>query len=269
MADIPLSGKTYSLYGSDPSTEPYYDLISRLADAALRECPDIRKLLNRIHRMSRWARLGFGDFRGLLPDDLRGSDDPLAVYTPGVHRHLRTMPPRRWLERSLRTTENQYHLYMLEIELVNRLHGDAFRAAKRKIALLPHCMRDFSKECLAANDGVDLVCKRCSKICWMRRMSDLLRDHEIHPYIWMNAGFKEHYRALQSGGESFAVLGVACLPELIAGMRSCLKLGVPVVGLPLDANRCARWMGEFLENTMNLGRLEKIIHHRDAENTEI
>jgi hypothetical protein len=256
----PLLGQTYSLYGHDQSTEPYYELISDLADAALRECPDIRELLGRIRRMSRWARFAGGDFRKLLPADMCGGDNPLSVFTPGVRRHLRTMPLKRWLERSLRTTENQYHLYMLEIELVNRLHGEAFRKAQKKIALLPHCLRDFSRECLATDDGLDLVCKGCSKICWMRRMSDLLREHEVTPYIWRNADFKEHYRALHSSGESFGVLGVACIPELAVGMRSCMKLDIPVVGVPLDANRCARWMGDFHENSVNLGRLEKLFH---------
>jgi hypothetical protein len=265
---MPLPGKTYSLYGTDHATESYFELISQLADAALRKCPDIRELLGRIRRMSRMARIGGGDFRRLLPADARRDENPLGIYTHGVRRHLRTMPLMQWLERTLRTTENQYYLYMLGIELVNRLNGDAFRSAQKKIALLPHCLRDFSRECLAAEDGLDLVCKGCSRICWMRRLSDLLREHNVTPYIWMNADFKEHYRTLRSSGESFGILGVACIPELTSGIRACMKHHIPVVGLPLDANRCARWMGDFHENSVNLGRLEKLIHRRDTENTE-
>jgi hypothetical protein len=34
---------------------------------------------------------------------------------------------------------------------------------------------------------------------------------------------------------------------------------VPVVGIPLDANRCARWWGEFHHNTVNLQQLDKLL----------
>ena len=35
--------------------------------------------------------------------------------------------------------------------------------------------------------------------------------------------------------------------------------GAPVVGIPLDANRCARWWGQFHPNTVNLRRLEDLL----------
>jgi hypothetical protein len=54
---------------------------------------------------------------------------------------------------------------------------------------------------------------------------------------------------------SFGVLGIACIPELAWGMRACMKRKIPVVGIPLDANRCMRWMGRFEETSVNLERL--------------
>ena len=55
------------------------------------------------------------------------------------------------------------------------------------------------------------------------------------------------------------VLGIACIPELVSGLRLCDRLGIPAVGVPLDANRCARWFGESLETTFNLEELERIL----------
>jgi hypothetical protein len=55
------------------------------------------------------------------------------------------------------------------------------------------------------------------------------------------------------------VLGIACIPELVSGMRMCAGAGLPVVGIPLDANRCARWWGEFYYNTVNLRQLERLL----------
>jgi hypothetical protein len=53
----------------------------------------------------------------------------------------------------------------------------------------------------------------------------------------------------------FGVLGIACVPELAWGMRACLERKIPVVGIPLDANRCIRWLGRFEETSVSLERL--------------
>jgi hypothetical protein len=62
---------------------------------------------------------------------------------------------------------------------------------------------------------------------------------------------------LRYGG--MGVLGIACVPELVMGMRLCESLNVPAVGVPLDANRCSRWLEECLETTYSLKELERLI----------
>jgi hypothetical protein len=42
-------------------------------------------------------------------------------------------------------------------------------------------------------------------------------------------------------------------------MRLCIKLGIPPVGIPLDANRCARWMKKAHESSFNIKELEKLV----------
>ena len=59
--------------------------------------------------------------------------------------------------------------------------------------------------------------------------------------------------------KTFGVLGIACIPELIRGMRNCRKNNIPVVGIPLNANRCSRWFGEFFPNFVDLTELEKLV----------
>jgi len=58
---------------------------------------------------------------------------------------------------------------------------------------------------------------------------------------------------------TFGVLGIACVPELTFGMRSCRERGIPVVGLPLNANRCVRWFGEFFPNSVDLNELDRLV----------
>jgi hypothetical protein len=38
-----------------------------------------------------------------------------------------------------------------------------------------------------------------------------------------------------------------------------MKNNIPVVGLPLNANRCRRWFGEFHPNSIDLDELEGLL----------
>ena len=59
--------------------------------------------------------------------------------------------------------------------------------------------------------------------------------------------------------KTFGVLGIACIPELISGMRNCRENNIAVLGLPLNANRCIRWFGEFFPNNIDLTELEILV----------
>ena len=90
-------------------------------------------------------------------------------------------------------------------------------------------------------------------------MSTILRDARIEPYLWMSANLKSLLRELRDREGSLGVLGVACIPELVRGMRLCFGLSIPVVGIPLNANRCIRWMGAFHPTSVDLDALSKIV----------
>ena len=186
-------------------------------------------------------------------------DRYLSEYTGKVEEHLQSLSLLKSLDRRLRTTRLQYHLYMMEIELTNRLNADKIRNAGKKIALLPHCLRDFTASCKAAADSFDYQCKHCSKNCYENHVSRLLNDNNFQSYIWMNGNLKNKARSLMNGGETPGILGIACIPELVWGLRRCQKYNIPAIGLPLDANRCARWMGSFNENSVNMEVLKKLI----------
>jgi hypothetical protein len=75
----------------------------------------------------------------------------------------------------------------------------------------------------------------------------------------MGGNIKELIRITQKSGLQPGVLGIACIPELVWGMRKCRKYKIPVVGIPLNANRCIRWFGEFYPNSINLVELSKLL----------
>jgi len=260
------AGKTYSLFGSEPGAADYYRKISALADRALMKSPDILNLIRTLEQASRKKRF-LKNQLGISrpPKDplvhfiVTAARDLLAPHTAPVAAHLRELSLLKRWDGTLFTSEEQYHVYMLLIELANRAWEEAFRKAKRRIAFLPYCLRDLSAICRSGPGDLDHVCKGCSKDCFVNRASTILRDARVEPYLWMSANLKSLLRELRDRGGSLGVLGVACIPELARGMRLCFGLSIPVVGVPLNANRCIRWMGAFHPTSVDLDALSRIV----------
>jgi hypothetical protein len=262
----PIIGKTYSLYGGKNSSDNFYDQLTTSTDEILELFGlDLEKLLTLIKDLSQSApKIKKGEKKDpLIFMIMKILRRDLSNYLVNVEGHLRSLGIKQIWEKTLSTTREQYLLYMLEIELTNRVYFKQFLLSEKKLAFLPHCLRDFSKTCLASPDEIDNLCKGCSKKCTVNKISKLLKKNEVTPYIWMNADLKKVFADYRKQNIKVGVLGIACIPELVSGMRLCQKRSVPAVGIPLDANRCSRWMGEFYNNSVNINCLEKLLNPND------
>jgi len=262
--DKTLKGKTYSLFGDSKTTDDYYRVIRELTDVFLKRCPDEKRLLYLIQKAGS-SRLSFknlsanNDDSSLITYIKKTLKAPLSLYTTGVKEHLRTLPLSQRLDSILRTREAQYHLYMIEIELVNRIYKEAFRNSEYKFALIAHCLRDFRPDCRSAAGDIESICRGCTRECFIHLGSLLLKKYDIHPYISLSMDLDKLFKKIKAEHQSVGALGIACVPELASGMRLCIKLNIAPVGIPLDANRCARWMGTAQESSFNLEELESLI----------
>jgi hypothetical protein len=260
----PVEGKTYTLFGTRDSTMEYFQTIASLADVVLEIEKDISILLKNIQDHSERRKylrriLNGSPDSSLISKLLLKTTSKLEPYTEKVHEHLEHIPVTKLRDRRFRTTREQYHLYMLEIELTNRLFREQFITSDKKIALLPYCLQDFSTQCQAAPTDFDYQCKHCSSGCYQNFVSTILSKNGIEPYIWMGRSMRKLAKTTFKKGNSLGILGIACIPELTWGMRKCEKYGIPVLGLPLNANRCIRWWGEFYPNSVDLEELERLV----------
>jgi hypothetical protein len=185
--------------------------------------------------------------------------DALHLYTREVGEHLRSIPFSRRFDKIIRTQEEGYHRYMLEIELVNRIYREAFRKSDYKFALFPHCLRDFRPQCRSVPGEIEYVCMGCTEACFIRLGSRLLKRYGIQPYISITVDQEKLFRRLKAQHLSIGALGIACIPELAQAMRLCINLGISPVGIPLSANRCARWMKQAHETSFSLEELEELV----------
>jgi hypothetical protein len=259
----PVQGKTYSLFAEGGDSEGYYAEIKRLADMFLQRYPDEKKLLGLIQKVRKKPYLLGLKTRGadrktlkFVRKTLRQS---LSIYTLNVSNHLKKLSFEKRMDSTLATPEEQYHLYMLEIELVNRIYREEFKRAEYKFALIAHCLRDFRPECRSEKGDFEAVCRGCTEDCLIRLGSVLLEKYGIEPYISVEMDQERLFGRLKQEHPSIGALGIACIPELAMGMRLCIRIGIPPVGIPLNANRCSRWMSEAHETSFNLEQLEELL----------
>jgi hypothetical protein len=195
---------------------------------------------------------------------LRGSfltmmDNSLSLYLGPIEEHLSSLSLSDRLDPILRTARTAYLFYMVEIELVNRISVSAFNNAPWRMALVAHCIRDFRPDCQAVPGQVEEVCIGCESGCFIGSGARMLEDHGVETFISVSMDHKELFGMLKKEHPHMGVLGIACVPELVMGMRLCEGMGIPAVGIPLDANRCNRWMDECLETTFSLEQLGKLL----------
>jgi hypothetical protein len=256
-----IEGKTYTLFGLSESTDEYYKTIRTLADRVSEMEPETDELVRKLQKYSsgkRSLKRALVNKRDFMDEILNLIDPYLKKYTAGTEEHLKQVSFSEFWDRPLATSREQYHLYMLEIELTNRINIPEFRRADRKIALMPYCLQDFTVDCKSEKSGFDYQCRHCSPGCFQNQSSRILEANDIEPYIWQGGNMKRLAKNTHKEKKRLGVLGIACIPELINGMRDCRKNNIPVVGLPLNANRCIRWFGKFFPNSVDLAELRKL-----------
>src|SRR5208283_6038839 len=181
-----VSGKTYSLFGIDISTDEYFATIRKLAESLLGLCPDQQVLLYHVQKaagMRPKKSLSYAHDDSLSAHIQKTLYEALRPYTRAVKGHLKSVPLSQRFDKTIRTQEDEYHLYMLEIELVNRIYREAFRKSEYKFALLPHCLRDFRSHCESVPGDMEYVCMGCTEDCFIRLGSQILKKYGIQPYI--------------------------------------------------------------------------------------
>ena len=262
-----IEGKTYTLFGKGNSSQSFYDEVSSLCDELLdrfswkeiQMAGYIRKQSENRRKLKKSA--GRDPESSEISYILNRCHEVLQPFTMDIEKHLDSVPIHQHLtDPELLTNREQYYLYMLEFELENRLNRQAFARANYRIALLPYCLKESHTTCRASKDGIEYECKACLKTCFINKASRILKEHDVDPYILSRGRISKLLKDLMAEHGSVGVLGIACLAELIAGMRLCIKAGLPVLGIPLDANRCGRWLEEMKDTSVDLQAFERLVN---------
>lgn len=194
-----------------------------------------------------------------------------TLYTPQLGEFISNLPHKHDNHDIFAISIRGYHLRMLHIEVLNRLMRDNFGGKAHKIVILPHCLRDFrADECRFVPGDVDHVCKGCTGECFINRTRIFLKSYPgYHLYISQITDLDKLFTLARKRYGDIGLLGVACVPELYEGIALARKMGIPALGVPLNYNRCSRWLGEAQYTNFNLEQLKKIIFNlRNSKNID-
>ncbi len=163
--------------------------------------------------------------------------------------------------------ESEYHLNIFGAEVMNRTFQKEFKKRDRTVIFIPGCMRIYpapqnkkkNQDCKAIEEDLGLKCVKCRKEC---NISQLVSDNYFKSFeIYIN----DHNSAILSNitakdKKDLAIVGIACINNLIEGGWKISSWGIPAQCVILDYVGCKKhWDEVGFPTQFNLKELKKII----------
>lgn len=190
----------------------------------------------------------------------------LGAYTAGVERFLRNdLADHRWREDLVQCGRRraEYHLNMVGAELLNRAWRADFERARRKVVVLPACMRLLPDDRCRAEREEDgqLRCTGCAPRCAVAEIRALAARAGAEVIaVKHGSDFGRLVRAPALRAEGTAIVGVACVPGLVGAGWKARAAGLPAQCVLLEYSGCrAHWHPQGVPTRLHLGELARVL----------
>lgn len=157
--------------------------------------------------------------------------------------------------------ENEYFLNMFAAEVLNRGLKKGFTETKKKVLLLPTCMRkEPAGGCKAKSDGKELVCAACSAECNIGKVSSEMKKEGITSYLIPHSSDFSKFLVKWKDYPDTSLIGVACVLNLITGGYEMKRLGISSQCVFLDYCGCKKhWDKDGIATSLNVNQLKNIV----------
>lgn len=222
-------------------------------------------------RLAEWQRFfeAIGDCQtvgrclAVAVDFERESLAALGSYTEHVERFLEREAPRyrrRYDSELVSRSRLEYHLGMLGSEVLSRAYRRRFLAARRKIVIVPPCLRARPDEtCQAVETPLGAQCQGCTPSCRVHQITQLGKKRGFEVYL-----IPDELRGIGAEGArtagSIGLVGIACALTNWGGGWQAEALGVPAQGVLLDYVGCRyHWHPTGIVTDTNIKKLAAVI----------
>lgn len=157
--------------------------------------------------------------------------------------------------------ESEYYLNLFAAEILNRVLQKTYTAAKHKVLLLPTCMRtEPAAGCKAQTDGKELVCSSCSANCNIGKVAAEMKSENVRVYLIPHSSEFSRFLVKWKDSTDTALIGVACILNLITGGYEMQRLNIPSQCIFLDYCGCKKhWDEKGCATNLNVNQLKKTI----------
>ena len=217
-------------------------------------------------RLSEWVEFFHGrDDEGIILEGLEQlakdfsvvSMERLGKYTENIDIFLQGEAKKhtwRYDAVFVQRTRVEYHLAMLGNALLNLVNREEFLQTKKKIVILPPCMRALSEtQCKAKMTENGQQCAGCTPHCRIHQVTKLGEKHGFS--VFMIPDEIRGY-AREKEGEKAGLVGVSCVLTNWTGGWDADHLGIPAQGILLDYVGCSyHWDETGFPTDINFNQL--------------
>ena len=157
-----INGKTYSLNTNLENNEEYYEDIYNLASELLISLGK-EAVIDVIMNYSVLKKLKSEKENFIYKFTKDITYTKLHKYTEAVEGHLKALHFSIFKDKTIKTSETEYHFYMVAIEILNIISIERFKKVEKKVLILPHCLNDIYDNCKAQFYEIEYRCCCCRK----------------------------------------------------------------------------------------------------------
>lgn len=190
-------------------------------------------------------------------------NEVLGVYTTNVrifladakseykHREDFAMATRK---------EVEYHLNMVGAEILNRELKNKFDQTKQKVVLLPTCMGLNNGTCRSQVKGLERRCIGCNAECNIGKVNQKLKAYNVDTYLIPHSSDFTRFLRRWKDYPDVALVGVACVLNLLKGGYEMIDLGIASQCVYLDFCGCKKhWSKDGFSTSLNMNQLFNVL----------
>jgi uncharacterized protein len=158
---------------------------------------------------------------------------------------------------------NEYHLNMVGAQIMNEALLADYKSTKNKVVLIPTCMCSISENrCKAKNTDLVRECIGCNKDCNIGRIKQSLQSESHSVFLIPHSSNFSRFLRRWEGQTDTALIGVACVPNLIMGGYEMQSLHIPSQCVFLDYCGCQKhWSpAQGIPTNLNLHKLHFVLN---------
>jgi uncharacterized protein len=186
----------------------------------------------------------------------------LGKYTTGVEwfrAHTATQFAHRYDAEMVARTPLEYHMGMLGTELLNRVNRERFAATKRRVVILPPCMRaQPDEQCKAIATPLGAQCQHCTSTCQVHLISLTGKQRGFDVFMIPDQMARVSSESGKVAG-GIGLVGVSCALTNWSGGWDTDALSLPAQGVLLDFVGCKyHWDEQGIPTAVNAEKLIEV-----------